>query len=257
MLDKFTATQISDYLDDPGRLPVQIGLIVLSSDEVGEHAFSLPMPKDVVRVFTTRAAYDDAGHNDGDTFVLRDSFAELFDALPPASRIDVFAFSCTSGTIAMGLSVLIKTMSAARPNGRFTSPAIGAFEAFKFLGIRKISILTPYPLGLHSVVCNFFGKEGMTIKREATFDLQTDTEINRLSKKSLFDAAKVLTKGADIDALFVSCTGLRVVEHIDELENILGVRVLSSSQVLAWHSLKLVGYSLPIRQYGSLFLKPR
>ena len=46
---------------------------------------------------------------------------------------------------------------------------------------------------------------------------------------------------ADCDGLFLSCTNLRTLDVIEEMEARLGMPVLSSNQVLAWHLFRLAG----------------
>jgi maleate isomerase len=46
---------------------------------------------------------------------------------------------------------------------------------------------------------------------------------------------------ADCDAVFVSCTNLRVAEIAEEAERRIGRPVLSSNLALAWHMLTLAG----------------
>ena len=43
------------------------------------------------------------------------------------------------------------------------------------------------------------------------------------------------------DAVFLSCTNLRTLNVIPEIEARIGKPVLSSNQVLAWHLLRLAG----------------
>ena len=56
----------------------------------------------------------------------------------------------------------------------------------------------------------------------------------------------------EADLLFISCTALRASLVLDQIEQSLGKPVLSSNQVLAWHSLQLVGYPQPISGFGRL-----
>jgi maleate isomerase len=55
-----------------------------------------------------------------------------------------------------------------------------------------------------------------------------------------------------VDAVFVSCTSLRLVEQIEQLEADLGKPVTSSNHALAWHTLRLAGYRESIKGFGAL-----
>ena len=55
----------------------------------------------------------------------------------------------------------------------------------------------------------------------------------RIAPASIKAAARAAAKGAQ--AVFLSCTNLRTLDIIDDLEAELGLPVISSNQVLAWH----------------------
>jgi maleate isomerase len=61
-----------------------------------------------------------------------------------------------------------------------------------------------------------------------------------------------LGRHSAVDAVFVSCTSLRLVEQIEQLEAELGKPVTSSNHALAWHTLRLAGYREPIGGFGAL-----
>jgi maleate isomerase len=233
----------------------RVGLIVLSTDEIGEDAFCAIMPP-AVRVFTTRTAYVDESPFGGE-FALATSFKAVAETLPPEGRLDVLAFSCTSGTVATGVDTLLARLAEARPGLKYTSPAIAGIAALQSLGARRIALLTPYRPGLHNLFLPFFNRAGFEITADATYDLDTDAKVGEITRESLFDGARMLARQSPMDALFISCTATPVVGLIDELEHDLGVPVVSSSQALAWDALRLVGYSAPIEGFGTLMRQPR
>jgi maleate isomerase len=73
----------------------------------------------------------------------------------------------------------------------------------------------------------------------------------RLTPASIRRAA-IDTCDADADALFISCTALRAVEVLDEIEAVLEKPVISSIQAEFWQSIRLAGYEEPIDGFGSL-----
>jgi maleate isomerase len=56
-----------------------------------------------------------------------------------------------------------------------------------------------------------------------------------------------------VDAVFVSCTSLRVAEVAREIEDALGKPVTSSNHAMAWHSLRLARIEDRLPQWGRLF----
>jgi maleate isomerase len=246
---------IPGSLQAPTDIVARIGLIVLSTDEIGMDAFFSLMPKSGVRVFATRTAYlDDAATAE---FRLRDSYKEVADTLPPEGRFDVLAFSCTSATVATGAQQTLSLLGAARPGLPCTTPAVGAVRAMQAMGARRIALLTPYPVAYHRKFQEFFPANDVEISADGTFDLQTDAEIGELARDSLFAASRELVHAAPTDALFVSCTATPIVPHLQELEDELGVPVIASSQAMAWDALRLGGYRRPIAGFGRLMQMPR
>ena len=66
-------------------------------------------------------------------------------------------------------------------------------------------------------------------------------------------AAVELAAGADVDAVFVACTSIRLAESVESLEGEIGKPVLSSNHATAWHCLRLAGYGDEVPGFGKLF----
>ena len=56
----------------------------------------------------------------------------------------------------------------------------------------------------------------------------------------------------NVDALFISCTALPVLNILSKLEVKLKKLVLSSNQTLIWDTIRSTGYKSPINGYGKL-----
>ncbi|MGH6884842.1 MAG: Asp/Glu racemase, partial [Geminicoccales bacterium] len=70
------------------------------------------------------------------------------------------------------------------------------------------------------------------------------------------DAAIELGRSDRIDAVFVSCTSLRLVDAVAEIEEALRKPVTSSNHAMAWHCLRLAGVGDVRRGRGRLFELP-
>ncbi|MBX5180473.1 hypothetical protein HJB77_30260 [Rhizobium lentis] len=248
-----TSTVIFKGSSSPSPAVVRIGLILVSTDEVGGDAFCAIMPKDDVSVFITRGSCEDSWEG----FSLSRSFKEVADTLPPTERFEVLAFSCTSATVELGVEGLLSELRMARPGLKYTSPGIAVVEALKHLSAKRVALLTPYPVDVHQSFIKFLGENRFDVTANGTFDMRTDAEIGELQKESIFGAAKTLVDASSPDALFISCTATPVVPHIDQLEEELGITVVTSSQAMAWDALRLVGYNRPIMRFGRLLAKSR
>jgi maleate isomerase len=86
-----------------------------------------------------------------------------------------------------------------------------------------------------------------------SFNHENDNEVARISPDSVRAAALELGRYPQVDAVFVSCTSLRLASIVEALEADLGKPVTSSNHALAWHCLRLAGYSAPVPGLGRLF----
>jgi maleate isomerase len=69
----------------------------------------------------------------------------------------------------------------------------------------------------------------------------------------LIGAVDTIRDGHDIDAIFVSCTSVRLANAVANIEARTGLPVTSSNHALAWHCLRLAGIDDTIPDRGRLF----
>lgn len=176
------------------------------------------------------------------------------DAILPGTDLDACIYGCTSGTIAIGNDKITEHIQKARPGVPVTNPVTAVLAAFKALKAKKITILTPYLESVNDEVATFFTSQGMKVLNIGGFGFDNDTTMTFISPADIKRAAlKICNPNADL--IFITCTSLRVSSVLDEIEKKLGKPVVCSNQALAWHSLKLVGYSKAVNGFGVLMKK--
>ncbi len=114
---------------------------------------------------------------------------------------------------------MFRQIRRARPEVACTTPVTAAFAAFKALGARRIGVLTPYSPDVNAVVRAYLDTHGADVAAFATFDKRDDREAARISVD--FDRGRNRLAGAQrasLDAVFVSCTSLRLAEHVEAIE---------------------------------------
>lgn len=229
-----------------------IGLLALATDRVGEpDTKEFLAGLDGVEIFTTRVPMSPIATPES-LAAMGPHLEAAAGLLVPGSRLDVIGFSCTSGTVAIGCAEVAEAIRRARPGIAVTTPIEAGAEALRRLGCRRISLLAPYRPATADLVAGFFADQGFAIDAKATFDLDGDPDMNRVTGESLIAAAgRVLH--ADSDALFLSCTGLRTAPVIAAIEQAIGKPVVTSNQALAWHALRLVKVQDRVAGKGRLF----
>ena len=160
-------------------------------------------------------------------------------------------YGCTSGTIANGADSITRLIRDVRPEAEVTTPATAAIAAFKHLGVRRISLLTPYIKELNVEVLQYFEQHGLEVLSLTGLDFDDDVAISGIAGEDLFQVASTAV-AAGSEALFLSCTALRTASVIDRLEQKLGIPVVSSNLALAWHSSYLTNSQAPMGGTGCL-----
>jgi maleate isomerase len=230
--------------------PPRIGLVVPATDQVSEVAFAEMLRGHAVSMVVSRVAFENP--------VVMATLSRMVDDLTratalllPGGRIDVVAFSCTSGTVAAGVDAVARAIRAAKPGIPFTTPITAAVKAFRRLGARRIAVLTPYVDEVNDAIRGFLTAAGLEVVEFGSFHLRTEQEIASVPPQAIIAAGRSIAV-AGADALFVSCTGLQAHAAIAALEGATGRPVVTSNQAQVWEALSLFGYARPVLGYGRL-----
>ena len=183
---------------------------------------------------------------------MSNSITEISDDILPNEKLDCVVYGCTSGTITSGYSSIKKKINLAKPEAKVTTPSTAAINALKKLGLKKISIFTPYSKALNDEVVDYFKKENFEITTNSYFDISNDLDIGKVDENYLYETLCEMDLG-EAEALFISCTALPALSIIDKLEKKLNKIVLSSNQVLIWDTLQSIGKRDRIEGFGRLF----
>ena len=183
---------------------------------------------------------------------MSNSITEISDDILPNEKLDCVVYGCTSGTITSGYSSIKKKINLAKPDAKVTTPSTAAVNALKRLGLKRISIFTPYSKALNDEVVDYFKKENFEITTNSYFDISNDLDIGKVDENYLYETLCEMDLG-EAEALFISCTALPALSIIDKLEKKLNKIVLSSNQVLIWDTLQSIGKRDRIEGFGRLF----
>ncbi len=173
------------------------------------------------------------------------------DTILPGVELDAIIYACTSGTIAIGVERVTQLINEVRPGVPVTNPVTAALSAFECFGAKRISILTPYTETVNQEVAQFFISQGYEVLSIAGFGFEDDTAMTYLTPQDITDAA-IACCDSNAELMFISCTALRASLVLEDIEQSLGIPVVSSNQALAWHSLSLVKYPVSVNGFGAL-----
>lgn len=234
--------------DGPGRY--RIGVVVPAEDAVTERDFRLMTPDDEIAVYISRVETTQLCSL-SELAKMGPLLCKCASLIVPGDRLDVIAYSCTSGTIAIGYDKIVESFQTTDRRFHVVTPITAALEAFDRLGVKRIAVLTPYPDDVNQGICNFLKDGGADIRRFASFYLDTDYEVSRIPPSAIHEAAATLD-GDDIDGIFISCTGVRAAETVEGLEHQLNKPVVTSNQAMFWQSIRLAGFDRAVPGFGRL-----
>ncbi len=229
--------------------PVRVALIALASDHGIRGELGL--------LFGCRAELHLARVSSPDRFDM-DSLAATTEGIGRAIKwmglgapVDVAAYGCTSATIVVGEDTVTRSLAAALPGVPATTPITAARAALASFGAHRIALLTPYPAAIHRAVADDMAGRGFEVVSERGLGIGVDRDITDYPAADLRDAILGLDR-RKADAIFVSCTSVRIAAAIGELEAAAGLPLVTSNQALAWHFLQLAGRPTNVAGFGRL-----
>ncbi len=229
-----------------------IGLIVLATDHTIEHEWRQMMRIDGVGLYESRL-YNSASITPETLAEMEKDIKGATALIRPGVPMDVIAFGCTSGAMVIGEERVFERIREARPGIACTTPITAALAGLNALGTRRIALLTPYVRSINEWMRGYIEERGISVPVMGSFNHEDDNEVARIDSDSIARALMAVGASDKVDAVFVSCTSLRVAHLVESLEARLGKPVLSSNHAMAWHSLRLAGIREPIPGWGRLF----
>ena len=234
----------------------KIGLVVLASDYTMEHEFRrvFGSPGFGLGVDYYEARIRNSPQITPETLAaMGPLLTDTVDLILPGAKLDVVAFGCTSASMVLGESAVAERIHAARPDAKATNPITAAFAAFDALGAKRIAVLTPYRRDVNEIVRDYITAKGYEVPVFGSFNEQDDAVVASIDGPSLRAAVRTIVEGREVDAVFVSCTSVRLLDAVCEIEAECGLPVTSSNHALAWHCLRLAGVEEKRPELGRLF----
>lgn len=176
-------------------------------------------------------------------------------ALLAGARPDVVLYGCTSATLSHGVA-FDRTLSQQieQQTGAKTVTAAGALvQALGALGVSRIAYASPYTSDVNQQAIRFLGDAGFECASlaEVPEDLGNYGQ-GELTPDEVFDLG-IKADSAKSQALVLSCTDMRSVEVITQLETATGKPVVTSNQAMMFAAMGHLGIPAGECDLGRLF----
>ncbi|MEZ5878742.1 MAG: aspartate/glutamate racemase family protein [Tepidamorphaceae bacterium] len=243
-----------DYEADEGiAARARLGLVVLASDHTVEYECGLILAHTPGVALYHARIENDPEINPQTLKAMEARIVPTANLLLPGMPFDAIGYGCTSASMVIGRDRVSTLLQQSHPEAAATNPVTAAFTAFAALGAKRIAVLTPYSDVVNEGIRSYFENGGFEVPVMGSFKEPNDNVVARISPKSIAQASEALAATGGVDAIFVSCTSVRLVEAVAELEKKTGLPVTSSNHAIAWHLLRLAGIDDRLPQFGRLF----
>ncbi len=245
------------YEMDTGMGPRgRIGLIALSGDQTIEaecrRIWALPgLAHYVTRIlhYASNVSLETLRRMEG-------GLTDAASLLLPGLRLEVIAFGCTSGSLSIGIPRVHELLREIKPDARITTPMEAACLALRRLDVSRIAFLSPYKDEINRSMRSYLLEQGFSVPAMASWNIADGGMVNRVSPETAAQGVREIARAPGTDAVFVSCTALRLMDNIDALEQEIGKPIVTSNQALAWHCLRLAGINDVVPGFGRLLHLP-
>ncbi|MFK7939673.1 MAG: ectoine utilization protein EutA [Roseovarius sp.] len=236
---------------DPRPVAKRIGLVALATDHTTETDFARMMQGHDVGVYVNRIGFENPTTHDS-LLKTGPRLACAAKDILPDEPLDVMVYGCTAASVVLGNDTVTRHLNSAKPDTPCVTPSSAAFDAFDALGVKKISVLTPYTQDVTDSLVSFFAQHGPEVVNANCFGLSDDRDMARVSKHSIIEGG-IAACDPDSDALFISCTAVRAASCVAQLEAQLGKPVITSNQAMVWRCLRYLGITSDYPAGGMLF----
>ncbi|WP_346894167.1 Asp/Glu racemase [uncultured Roseibium sp.] len=229
----------------------RMGLIVLQADETIENDLRRLVPA-AASLHVSRVP---SGHEVTPETLseMRNHIGQSARLLPDSARFDVVGYGCTSGTSVIGVKTIADLVHGGATTLAVTEPVSALIAACKHLGVSRLAFLSPYVAEVSSRMRTVLADNGIETPVFGSFETAEESIVARITGASAARAAVDLAVDPAVEAVFVSCTNLRTLDIIADVEEQTGKPVLSSNQVLAWQMCRLSGLATTTNGVGKLF----
>jgi maleate isomerase len=241
--------------DDGIGTRANLGVIVLATDETVEPEFARMTDLPGVALYHSRIPMVSA--------IQPDTLAQMEADLPASAGLmpsslafDVIGYGCTSASTVIGSDRVAQQIQTVFPQAKVSDPLAAIIAAGRSLGAVRLGFITPYIPEVSARMRQKLEAAGFSIASFGSFEEGDDRVVARISPTAICAAAQRVAAAAPCDALVISCTNLRCLGVIPQLEAQLGIPVLSSNSALAWHMLRLAGITDQLPQFGTVFTRP-
>ncbi len=168
-------------------------------------------------------------------------------------RPHAIAYGCTASSIVQGheFDAHVREEMRQITGAPATTATDSIFAACRALGLKRVTAISPYPEAVDAEEHKFFAEGGIATVSGACLGITDGFRLAEPGPDEILDLALRAWDPA-ADGLVAACLNFRSHLVIDEIEARIGKPVVTSTQAVLWHLLRLAGITAPIAGFGRL-----
>ena len=230
---------------------IRLGVIVPSVNIVVEEWYPRVVP-DEVSVHFARMLIADGSSSEKIVAMDRKDGERAIRQIA-SCRPHVIAYGCTASSIVQGHAFDERLRSEIRHIAGVpaTTATDSIFAACRALGLRRVTAISPYTEAVDAAEHRFFAEGGIETVAGAHLDIAEGFRLAEPEPDAILDLA-LRAWDPQSDGLIAACLNFRSHPIIDAIEARIGKPVVTSTQAVLWHLLRLAGVASPIHGFGRL-----
>lgn len=142
---------------------------------------------------------------------------------------------------------------------KVSSMSTAIVEGLKAVGAKRVAVTTAYTKVVNDKLQELLEFHGIEVQGLESFGItqfggSNGQGASNKSAQDIIDLASLsFEKSTKVDALLISCGGLRTLNVQKPLEDKHGLPVVSSTPAALWDAVRLGGHSGKVKGYGQLF----
>ena len=230
---------------------IRLGVIVPSVNIVVEEWYPRVVP-DEVSVHFARMLIADGSSPEKIVAMDREDGERAIRQIA-SCRPHVIAYGCTASSIVQGhaFDELLRSEIRHIAGVPATTATDSIFAACRALGLRRVTAISPYTEAGDAAKHRFFAEGGIETVAGAHLDIAEGFRLAEPEPDAILDLA-LRAWDPQSDGLIAACLNFRSHPIIDAIEARIGKLVVTSTQAVLWHLLRLAGVASPIHGFGRL-----
>jgi len=230
---------------------IRLGIIVPSVNIVVERWYPAVLPENVSVHFARMLLADRGGPEKIVEMDKTDGVRAIHQL--KSARPHAIAYGCTASSVVQGhdYDAHLRQEITQLTGVAATTATHSLLSACAALGMKRVTAISPYTEAIDNLEHKFFDEAGIEIVSGDRMNIDEGFRLAEPGRDEIVDLALGAWDPSS-DGLMIACLNFHSHLAIEAIEQRIGKPVISSTQAVLWHVMRLAGVDAKIPGYGRL-----